>query len=142
MILFVYYTHTFNMLHFDIVHNDENDVVMDYYYSEGMLIPEPGPPNTIWNSYKKCNFDFNDYKSFASFLVSELCNKKLETNDSIRKLFSKLVLRDFPIFNINDVDSIMKDRSCSMYDTLWDAYLTMLEQLANSYHFNGDKLFQ
>ena len=131
------------MLHFEIIPNDENDLVFDRYYSQGMLIPEPGPPNTIWNSYK--DFDFchdDDYNVFTSFLVSGLCDKKLETNDSIHNLFTQRILRDFPIFNMNDVDSIMKDRYSPMYETFWDAYLTMLEQLTHSYHFNGDKVFQ
>ena len=130
------------MLHFDIYPNNDSDIVIDYYYTDGMLIPEPGPPNTIWNSYKDQNFDNDDYNSFASFLVSELCNKKLETKDSIHYAFSELVLRDFPIFNMNDIGSILKDNSCSMYETVWDAYLNMLEQLTHSYHLNGDKVFQ
>jgi len=29
-----------------------------------------------------------------------------------------------------------------MYETVWDAYLNMLEQLTHSYHLNGDKVFQ
>ena len=128
---------------FEIVPNDENDIVMDYYYTQGMLIPQPPPPNTIWNSYRDFDFDHDeDYSSFTSFLVSGLCNKKLETNDSIHSQFSQLILRDFPIFNMNDVNSIMKDTSCSMHETIWENYLNMLELLTHSYHLNGDRVFQ
>ena len=131
------------MVQFEIIPYDENDLVFDRYYSQGMLIPEPGPPNTIWTSYKDYNFDHDDdYNSFASFLVSSLCDKKLETNLSIHNLFTQHILRDFPIFNMNDVDSIMKDRHCPMYETIWDSYISMLEQLTYSYHLNGDRVFQ
>lgn len=131
------------MIQFEIIPYDENDIHLDYYYSQGMLIPVPGPPNTIWTSYKDYNFDHDDdYNSFASFLVSSLCDKKLETNLSIHNLFTQHILRDFPIFNMNDVDSIMKDRHCPMYETIWDSYISMLEQLTYSYHLNGDRVFQ
>lgn len=131
------------MVQFEIIPYDENDIHLDYYYSQGMLIPVPGPPNTIWTSYKDYNFDHDDdYNSFASFLVSSLCDKKLETNLSIHNLFTQHILRDFPIFNMNDVDSIMKDRYCPMYETIWDSYISMLEQLTYSYHLNGDRVFQ
>ena len=131
------------MANFRIIPNDESDIYIDYCYSQGMLIPEPGPPNTIWNSYK--DYDFNhddDYSCFTSFLVSGLCDKKLETSFSIHNLFTQRILRDFPIFNMNDVDSIMKDRYCPMYETIWDSYMNMLEQLTHSYHLNGDRVFQ
>lgn len=131
------------MIQFEIIPYDENDIHLDYYYSQGMLIPVPGPPNTIWTSYKDYDFDHDDdYNSFASFLVSSLCDKKLETNLSIHNLFTQHILRDFPIFNMNDVDSIMKDRHCPMYETIWDSYISMLEQLTYSYHLNGDRVFQ
>lgn len=127
---------------FEIVLNDESDIYVDSYYPQGMLIPQSGLPNTIWNSYNDCDFDHDEYNYIASFLVSGLCNKKLESNDSIHNAFYELVLCDFPIFDMNDIEAIMKDNSCSMYETVWYAYLNMLEQLTHSYHLNGDRVFQ
>lgn len=131
------------MLLYKIFHNhdDDNDTILDYYYPEGILIPTPTPPNTIWNSYNDCDYDYDDYNSFSSFLINGLIRKNLETHESIQKLFSQLIQDKFSL-NIHIVNAIMKDNSSTRYHLLWDAYIIMLENITCSYHFNRDKVFQ
>lgn len=129
------------MLQYKIFHHHHHDIILDYYYPEGILIPTPTPPNTIWNSYKDCDYHYYDYNSFSSFLINGLIRKNLETHVSIQKLFSQLILDKFSL-NIHLVNAIMKDNSSTRYHQLWDAYIIMLENITRSYHFNRDNVFQ
>jgi len=81
------------MLEFEIIQNNDDDIPIDYYYREGFLIPETGIKNTIWNSYIDYTDDTDSFK-LSSFLLHRLYDKNLETNETIERQFSKIIIEE------------------------------------------------
>jgi len=145
--LFLYKIHTHTLLkmnYIEIVQNDDDAIHIDYIYREGMLIPDGPPPKTMWNSYTETaqKMDANDYIGFSTILIDGLCEKNLETNDTIYKLFSDLIEDEYTVYSMDDIESIMDDNTCPTYQEIWDTYVTMLERVVFKYHKNGDMRFQ
>tara|TARA_Y100000389_G_scaffold159699_1_gene161622 strand:- start:403 stop:801 length:399 start_codon:yes stop_codon:yes gene_type:complete len=132
------------MANFRIVPNHESDIYVDYCYPEGVLVPDGPPPKTMWNSYIETaqEMDANDYIGFSTVLIEGLCEKNLETKVSIYNMFSDLIEDEYPIYSMDDIESIMDDTTCDAYQGIWDAYVTMLEVVVFKYHKNGDRVFQ
>ena len=142
--ILIYNTHTHFMANFRIIPNDESDIYIDYCYPGGVLIPESSNTNTIWRKYNEfldSNSD-TDYVCLVEFMIKELCEKKLESKDTIYKLYSETIEREYTIYTMDDVKSIMNDTTSIAYYDIWDTYISMLEDIVYSYHKNGDKVFQ
>jgi hypothetical protein len=132
------------MVNFRIIPNHDSDIYVDYFYPEGVLIPESSNANTIWRKYKDFNDSNcdNDYVCLVEFMIRELCEKNLESKDSIYKLFSETIEKEYTIYTMDDVKSIMNDTTSHAYYDIWDTYIYMLENIVYSYHQNGDMVFQ
>lgn len=147
--IFLFKTHTHTqkllyMVNFRIIPNHDSDIYVDYFYPEGVLIPESSNTNTIWRKYKDFNDSNcdNDYVCLVEFMIRELCEKNLESKDSIYKLFSETIEKEYTIYTMDDVKSIMNDTTSHAYYDIWDTYIYMLENIVYSYHQNGDMVFQ
>jgi len=128
----------------EIVQNDDDAIHIDYIYREGMLIPEPPPPNTMWRSYTETapEMHANDYIGFSTILIEGLCEKNLESKVTIYNMFSDLIEDEYPVYSMDDIESIMDDNTCPAYQEIWDTYVTMIERVVFKYHKNGDRCFQ
>lgn len=130
------------MLEFEIIQNNDDDIPIDYYYREGFLIPETGIKNTIWNSYIDYTDESDSFK-LSSFLIYRLYDKNHETSETIERQFSKIIIEELLyIGNEKQIYHIMNDPDEPMYEDVWNAYLSVLEDIVQSYHENGDKAFQ
>ena len=62
-------------------------------------------------------------------MIKELCDKKLESKDTIYKLYSETIEREYTIYTMDDVKSIMNDTTSIAYYDIWDTYISMLEDI-------------
>ena len=131
------------IMHIDMP--EEYDI--DEPFTEGYLIPDQTQHVTVWSEYNelgRCGgiMDSEEDATFddvCNIIISGLCEKGLETSESIEKKLTSFIDEHYPMYVGFPVDEIMSDNVNEFYYEIWMVYINLLETVAHGHHVCGDK---